>query len=817
MTSRRKDGALPNSTAQHSGAVPRIRLKRRKLQCNAALILGVVILLCIAAVMIWPELLAGRSPYERQRVRFTITDGKLEIDAAPFPPSRDFPLGSDDMGRDILSYIAYGTRMTMLIGFLVASGRFLLATPAALAAGSGSVVARGLLKQGNTLLSAIPALLVCVILLRLDFFGTLDKGASMAAFVIVLSLVGMPKLGILLAERVDAVYQQPFIRGEAAIGKRRIRILQENVLPHLVPELTVLFFMEIARALTILMQLGVFSVFIGNLKVIADTEGGVSFYNISFEPEWSSMLATSRTLINAAPWAVLFPALAFFVSVLGFNLFGEGLRHAMQQPDSQVIPRFRRLLMLNRRSLWNQGLPAPLKLGASGRRRISILMLVMTGAAAAAVLLTGPTQVWGTRSFQAYAGPALPAEPAVLGTPAAAEVAALIVEQMKALGIDPLYKEGYIRPYTVSPVCLVEDQQISLSLNGSDPLQLKQQRDFTFAAADDFTRAGLIYDASAEDILSDSGITRLSSLSDRFIMLDKQYYTDAALNWCMNAIAGTDSTSARKAAGFLLIARNDELLDRSIIPRSEAYPAIIISRELAERIRSVPDGSAALSVSVRVQPLGTIGRNIGGIYRGADQFIGDEAVIISLGYNYLDTERRDVLTFGLALMQNLCAGQKHKRSIIFLYSDGNLEPEYHGIVPTAVDFPYEAVKVQACLDLSGLSRSRFDELVFSSAQAPVTRQFAWSLARALAQDLERKGITLQTPAARYIGNEYYFTHDAADNAMFWEAGIATVIIEHPRLRFRDDAVFTTAKSAEERHTLEELGVVVMKHMESISY
>ena len=93
----------------------------------------------------------------------------------------------------------------------------------------------------------------------------------------------------------------------------------------MIPETIVLFFMEIARVLAMMMQLGIFSVFVGNLRIIKDTEGGVSYYDFSFEPEWASMLSTSRNAISVAPWAIIFPALAFFVSVLGFNLFGEGL------------------------------------------------------------------------------------------------------------------------------------------------------------------------------------------------------------------------------------------------------------------------------------------------------------------------------------------------------------------------------------------------------------------------------------------------------------------------------------------------------------
>ena len=152
-----------------------------------------------------------------------------------------------------------------------------------------------------------------------------------------------------MMERVRDILSKPFINAELAIGKGKLRIAFENVLPHLVPELVVLFFMEIAGALNMIMQLGVFGAFVGNLRYVASTEGGViTFLNISFEPEWSSMLATSRNYITSAPWMVLFPALAFFISILGFNLFGEGLREILQKRDSRFSVYFRRLFNLHK-------------------------------------------------------------------------------------------------------------------------------------------------------------------------------------------------------------------------------------------------------------------------------------------------------------------------------------------------------------------------------------------------------------------------------------------------------------------------------------
>ncbi len=168
-----------------------------------------------------PETFVNRSPYTVQQIRFSNNEGASVIEAAPYPPSSEFKLGSDDLGRDILSFIVYGTRLTILLSVLMAIAQFLIAIPMALYGGFGNRVAKASILQFNVMFSAIPALLLSIILLKLDFFTGLDKWHSIFAFVLVLTAVGWPKLGNLILERVEVINQKAFIQGEVAIGKRR--------------------------------------------------------------------------------------------------------------------------------------------------------------------------------------------------------------------------------------------------------------------------------------------------------------------------------------------------------------------------------------------------------------------------------------------------------------------------------------------------------------------------------------------------------------------------------------------------------------------
>jgi peptide/nickel transport system permease protein len=233
----------------------------------------------------------------------------------------------------------------MELGILIVLGRFLIALPLGIAAGFGNSLCKSVINLFNILFSAIPALIISILVLKLSFFLGLFKTQSIIAFVIVLTAVGWAKLAGIIRERVQNILSQPFITGEEAIGKSKMKIAIENVLPHLSPELTVLFFMEIALALSMIMQLGIFVVYVGNLRVLSGTDSPVVM-NISYEPEWASMLSSSIGYIKTAPWTVLVPALTFFISILGFNLVGEGLRERLQSKHSKFIIFFRKLLTL---------------------------------------------------------------------------------------------------------------------------------------------------------------------------------------------------------------------------------------------------------------------------------------------------------------------------------------------------------------------------------------------------------------------------------------------------------------------------------------
>jgi len=721
---------------------------------NLPLVIGSFILIFLLMVILFPEVFTSKSPYTIQQIKFLEVDGALDIKAAPYPPSSDHTFGSDDLGRDIRSIIVYGTKLTILMGVFTALAQFLVAIPFALFGGFGNVGAKSITTQLNVIFSAIPSLLICIILLQLDYFVNLDKNQSIIAFVVVLTIVGWPKLGVLILERVELINKQSFIKGEIAIGKKRSKIAIENVMPHLAPEVIVLFFMEIARNLSLIMQLGVFGIFIGNLKIIKSSDfGTLTFYNVSFEPEWASMLATSRSMVTIAPWTILFPAFAFFVSVLGFNLVGEGLRRLLQKKDSKAIAIMRKFMTFDYYYMLKLINPKNnMKKYVVG---IIIIIVLMIGK-----LLTPSYDFELTdESDQAYENQV------VIGSEEAKETSRQIVETMKALNIEPITDEGYQMNYPIGNASFLTEQLFVIK-GKSDDIKLTPSIDFTFLTTLTDPITGYVYDATKEDMFTQKDF---SDYEDKIVMMDTHYYTSGAISKFIEKIQEQVTIK-----GVLLITDNPLELNNCIIQDDHSFPIIKISRSVQLIINEHREDS--IYINEAHEELLLDGQNIAGIYYGSDERINDEAIMIGMNYNYIDSEGVDVLKFNIELMKQMTQDYENKRSIIFVFIDGTIAEEYNGLFSIVENFPYSSEKLKVYIDLTKIQQSQFNELEFSNKQAPFTRPFSWSIGHFLEDRLDRKSIGIIEPESIYRGAEYFFTDNYSANTMFWDRGIATIHI-----------------------------------------
>ncbi|MCK5318794.1 MAG: ABC transporter permease, partial [Anaerolineales bacterium] len=274
----------------------------------------VAILLTIA--VIGPEI-APHNPYAIQRIQWI--DG--ELDRAPIEPNSIYPLGTDPLGRDILSLLLYGARTTLVIALLATTVRILLGLVLGALAGwrPGGIIDR-LVTIVAGFFAAIPGLILAILIVY-----AVGIRQGQISFVIALSIVGWGEVAQIFRSHVFDIRKESFIEAAQAVGLSSLEILSRHVLPNLLSTMLALISLEMANALLLLGELGFMNVFLGSGAFLP---GAPFMPNVfTFEiPDWGAMLGTNWRSFRALPWLPGAPAVAFLVSILSFNLFGYGLQ-----------------------------------------------------------------------------------------------------------------------------------------------------------------------------------------------------------------------------------------------------------------------------------------------------------------------------------------------------------------------------------------------------------------------------------------------------------------------------------------------------------
>lgn len=319
---------------------------------NYPLLLGSIIVIFLSIVALYPGFFTSKDPLFEEAPKYIEykEDGKLVEKFAynPMPPNKDNILGTDDAGRDVYSRLVYGTRNTLKLALLIAIFRMILALPLGLAAGMGVKFVSNIIKIFNTFFTAIPMLLFSFVILNIGYFRNLQMDKSIFAFAIVLTIVGWAKLAGIIEDSTRMVMEEDFIEGEIAIGKTKLQIAWQNVLPHILPTSISLFFKEMGMALFLIAQLAVLYIFVGVARQVKELAFRAN-YQMILEPEWGGTL--SRIAINVKKyettyWMTLYPILVFSVAIIGINLTGEGLRIEFQKRESRVISSIRKISYL---------------------------------------------------------------------------------------------------------------------------------------------------------------------------------------------------------------------------------------------------------------------------------------------------------------------------------------------------------------------------------------------------------------------------------------------------------------------------------------
>lgn len=275
-------------------------------------------LLLLAAV--FADQITAVSPHYWD-ARSSILEGR-----PPFPPGPGHPLGTDEWGRDVWSRVVYGTRWSLLFAALVTAGRVLIALAAAFTAVYGPRRAGWLVDKLYVMTTAIPPLVTYLLLLSSPVKNTAGLWPNVALTVCVLTLVEWPRVAVTLKGRLEQLMAEPFVEGAVAVGGSRWHIFHIHLLPHLWPTLLHLVAAEMARALSVMAQMGVFGIlFGGGIMMVGDARNTERWFQITGLPEWGSLLSDGRLQILSRPWISFPPAVAFLIAVTGFTLLSQGL------------------------------------------------------------------------------------------------------------------------------------------------------------------------------------------------------------------------------------------------------------------------------------------------------------------------------------------------------------------------------------------------------------------------------------------------------------------------------------------------------------
>src|SRR5699024_330173 len=261
----------------------------KRFRSNKLLLTGTIIILFLLIVTIIGPFLVSHDPYEM------VVKDRLQA------PSSEHLLGTDEFGRDLLSRIVHGSKVTMGVGFAVAAITSFFGMIIGLYASYYRTLDHLLMRISNALMS-IPAILLAIALMA-------ALGPNTRNVIIALSIVFTPHIARVIRSAALVVREQTYIEAMRSQGASSLRIIWRHIMPNTISPLIVQATFIFADAII--------------------TEAALSFLGAGVpapDPSWGNILYDGKLVIFNAWWMTIFPGIMIFLSVLGLNLLGDGLR-----------------------------------------------------------------------------------------------------------------------------------------------------------------------------------------------------------------------------------------------------------------------------------------------------------------------------------------------------------------------------------------------------------------------------------------------------------------------------------------------------------
>ena len=285
------------------------RLKRDRVSIVAAIVIVVLVLVAVFAPLLTD--LIGHGPNEQFR------DTGLKPNGIATGPNGSFLFGADNLGRDVLSRVIYGTRISLLVGVVATAVAVLIGVVIGTAAGYYGGRVDTFLSRTMDVFLSFPFLLFAISLVSVF-------QPSLKITIFVIAFFTWANVGRIVRGQVLSIREKEYIEAARSLGASDLRIMSIDIIPNLVAPVIVYSTLLIPTAIVF--------------------EATLSFLGLGLVPptaSWGNMIADAQNggYYTIAPWFLLFPSLALFITTLAFNLLGDGLRDALDPSAARVLAR----------------------------------------------------------------------------------------------------------------------------------------------------------------------------------------------------------------------------------------------------------------------------------------------------------------------------------------------------------------------------------------------------------------------------------------------------------------------------------------------
>ena len=265
---------------------------RNMFRVNKAALLGLILIILIILMAVFAPFIARHDP------------NQLNLIEMRKPPSAAHWFGTDDLGRDVFARVVYGSRTSLMIGFVPSVISLILGTALGLMAGYLGRRVDALIMRLADVVLAFPSLLLAMVVMY-------TLGSSILNMFIALSIINWAGTARVVRAQTLSIREKEFVEAARSMGVSRLSIVFRHILPNCLPNLIVLFTLDIPGAIM--------------------WESSMSFLGVG-DPNaasWGLMVSQGKSYAYMCPWLILAPGIAILVTVMAFNFLGDGLRDAM--------------------------------------------------------------------------------------------------------------------------------------------------------------------------------------------------------------------------------------------------------------------------------------------------------------------------------------------------------------------------------------------------------------------------------------------------------------------------------------------------------